>query len=333
MCDKISDLKTNKQLNLVGFLDTDLNCEKELIENRARSYLPTSFVVAALPLKRINKSVFERKYNDITLSLQGGTNGVPFGKYGRLLLSILTTHAVVKDNLNSDGSLTVEYKSMSAFLEDLQLPRQRSQSIKEQLELFSSCQFWYKEKIKKNKVQKDLFSEYMDTKNMDDTVNCVIINTGSINFIDAYQRADIESEGGAYLGSVKLSVTLSQKFVTLVKNHAIPIDYTTYKDITSPLGKDIYVWLTYRNNYIKTTEKGLFISRKNLVDQFLSQTDSDRERQSYAYIIEQINEIKRKHYKELNIEILETGGIMLYKSEAVIGAKDLRYIPLLNSTS
>lgn len=59
------------------------------------SFVPSFFATASLPFKNVHKQVFTRKgANGLSLTLTSPIN-VPFGKYGRLLLSILTTHAVV----------------------------------------------------------------------------------------------------------------------------------------------------------------------------------------------------------------------------------------------
>ena len=53
----------------------------------------------------------------------------------------------------------------------------------------------------------------------------------------------------------------------LCKEHAVPINYSVYKEITSPMGKDLYAWIVYRNNFL-TEDKPIFIPKKSLVDQF-----------------------------------------------------------------
>ena len=59
-----------------------------------KAYLPSPFIAAALPLRDVKKNLFIRKYNNITLKLTGGEK-VPFGKYGRLLLTTLTTRVTI----------------------------------------------------------------------------------------------------------------------------------------------------------------------------------------------------------------------------------------------
>lgn len=64
------------------------------------SYIPSFFTTASLPFKNINKTEFIRKAsNGISLILNSPTN-VPFGKYGRLILSVFTTHAVLSKEKN-----------------------------------------------------------------------------------------------------------------------------------------------------------------------------------------------------------------------------------------
>ena len=98
-----------------------------------RSFIPRIFIAASLPLRDVKKTHFERKYNCITLHLNS-PNMVPYGKYARLLLSVLTTHAVQsKNNLNPDGTVTVQFPTLQALLDEMKLPKHRSNEIKEQL--------------------------------------------------------------------------------------------------------------------------------------------------------------------------------------------------------
>ena len=102
-------------------------------------YIPSFFTTASLPFKNMHKTVFIRKGSQgVTLTLSSPKN-VPFGKYGRLLLSVLTTHAVIAKN--KDNQLMIEYASMADLLRELQLPKQRGKDIREQLECFSNAAF------------------------------------------------------------------------------------------------------------------------------------------------------------------------------------------------
>ena len=103
------------------------------------SYIPGLFTTASLPFKNVNKTVFTRKGSQgLTLTLTSPVN-VPFGRYGRLLLTVLTTHAVLSKEKNVP--VVIEFKSLSELLKEMQLPRQRGKDIKEQLDCFTNATF------------------------------------------------------------------------------------------------------------------------------------------------------------------------------------------------
>ena len=275
---------------------TMISLEKELItvsRNELlsyRSYIPSIFISAALPLRDVNKTIFDRKYNNITLHLTS-PNKVPYGKYGRLLLSVLTTHAVQsKNNLNPDGTVTLRYDTLQALLNEMQLPKQRSGDIKEQLNRFKSSTFIYEEEITKV-AQKSLFPEYFNA-NDKGTVIAKKFSTGNMVFIDSMQYVQLD-DGSADKRSIAFTIVLNNKFVNLCKEHSVPIDYSVYKEISSALGKDLYAWLVYRNNSIG--QDGIYIPRTSMVSQFMPVTPTaqkDQERANFKYIVDQILQIK-----------------------------------------
>jgi hypothetical protein len=131
-------------------------------EKHIRSYILSPFIAAALPSRDIRKPVFIRKYNNVTMKLSSG-NKVPFGKYARLLLTILTTHAVINKNSNPGQPIHINYESLNQLLKELQLPSYRSNDIKEQLDCFKECTFIFEERIMKI-TQASLFHDYLDEK-------------------------------------------------------------------------------------------------------------------------------------------------------------------------
>lgn len=292
-----------------------------------RSYIPSAFIAAALPLRAIKKSVFIRKYNDVTMKLSSGSK-VPFGKYGRLLLTVLTTHAVVNKNTNPAQPIQINYKSLNQLLKELQLPSSRSNDIKEQLDYFKECTFIFERRIVKI-AQASLFHEYLDESVISvfgEEIKATKISTGVIPFLKGMEYIELENrkKNRQHIG---LTIWLSQDFVKFSQEHSVPIDYTIYKKITSAIGKDIYAWLIYRNNSIK---EPLFISREALVSQFMpvdSHSHYDQLRTNYDYIKEQIKSIKQKFYSDLQIEFDKSEfGITLYKSKVQINTDDRRYI-------
>lgn len=296
-------------------------------EKHIRSYIPSPFIAAALPSRDIKKTVFIRKYNNVTMKLSSGSK-VPFGKYGRLLLTVLTTHAVLCKNTNPDEPVVINYKSLNQLLKELQLPSSRSNDIKVQLDCFKECSFIFEEKIVKV-AQTSLFHDYLDEETLEtlgDEVTATKISTGIIPFMKQMEYVELEDRKGNQQ-HVGLTIVLSKDFASFSQDHSVPIDYTVYKNISSAIGKDLYAWLVYRNNSIKAP---LFISREALVSQFMPVDDKshpDQLRTNYEYIKEQIKTIKQKYYPELNIDFDKAGvGITLYKSKPPIIPEDKRYI-------
>ena len=295
------------------------------IVKKFRSYIASPFIAAALPLKDVKKNVFERKYNNINFKLTSDIK-VPYGKNGRLLLTIMTTHAVLDKDADPENPVVLQYTSLQQLLDELQLPKQRGKEIKEQLECFSGASFVFREK-KVQKTQKYLFKEFFsEDEKLDAEVTATWNSSGIVPFFESMSYVDID-ENGKEKKSIGLTIVLSDKFTKLSKAHSVPIDYTVYKEISSVVGKDLYAWFVYRNNSI--TEP-IFISRESLVNQFLpvkEKSYESEERVNWNTIKEQINLIKKKYYPDLNVSVAQdNSGITLTKSKPVILPNDKHYV-------
>ena len=289
---------------------------------RYRSYLASPFIAAALPLRDVRKNTFERKYNNLTLTLTGKSK-IPYGRYGRLLLSVLTTHAVLEKSIEDSGVVELHYNSIQDLLNELQLPKQRGEQIKEQLDAFAQSTFYFEER-KSKETQKLLFKDFFgDNEDLNGSIKATSVSTGIVPFFDAMRYGELD-EAGKKTKTVAITIVLSEKFRRLSQEHAVPIDYTTYKEINSSLGKDLYAWFIYKNNAI--TEP-VFISRAALVNQFFTEkNDVAAERHNWADLKDAIKEIKEKYYPGLNVAISKNNdGITLSKSEPVIINDDTRY--------
>lgn len=292
-------------------------------EPKYLSYIPGLFTTASLPFKNVKKTVFTRKGSQgLTLTLTSPVN-VPFGRYGRLLLTVLTTHAVLSKEKNVP--VMIEYNSLSELLKELQLPRQRGKDIKEQLECFTNATFAFSYKetsLKNGYLFRDLYEDgNFPTKDVEVTTK----TTGSIRFTTAVQFQEVNDRiTETRYGNFK--IIISGEFASFCQKHAVPIDYGVYKSISSAVGKDIYAWLVFRNNGLKDS---VFIPRNKLVEQFMpvdEGKDPNTVNVNYAFIINQINEIKKKYYPGLKIAIDSNGsGITLFKSPTPIIKKDTRY--------
>ena len=283
-------------------------------EKHLRAYVPGPFIVAGLPARDVKNLPFKRKYNNITLTLTG-IEHVPYGKYGRLLLSIITTHAVLSKN-SGNNTVTIEYNSLNQLLTELQLPRSRGKEIRDQLEYFSKATFVFEEK-KTATVQKHFFKNLFDEEDyieFKENLKATKVSTGVIPFMSKFHCIDVTDS--MTKGTVAISFELSEQFTKYSREHSVPIDYTVYKEISSPIGKDLYSWLMYRCNSLCDNEP-LFIPSKSLIEQFMPVGEGsarNQEWRNYDYLKTLIKQIKEKYIPTLNINI-QQDGITLNKSK------------------
>lgn len=298
-------------------------------ERKVMSYLPGLFTTASLPFKNIKKTSFTRRGSQgLTLRLTSPIN-VPYGKYGRLLLTILTTHAVLSKE--KGVPVIVEYSSLSELLKEMMLPRQRGKDIKEQLDCFTNATFSFEQRTEELKAGYLFKNLYDNGEYPKGDVQVTTKTTGAILFTTGVQYQEVKEKAKSpRYGNFK--IIISAEFAHFCQQHAVPIDYTVYKDIPSTVGKDVYAWLVFRNNGL---QKPTFIPRNKLVEQFMpvnENADKNTLNVNYSFILNQIKEIKEKYYKEVNIEIDKYGlGITLLKSPTPILKNDTRYV-LITST-
>lgn len=301
--------------------------EEQETEIQKRSFIPSVFISAALPLRDTKRNVFIRKYNNITMKLTGAER-VPYGKYGRLLLSILTTHAVQEKNQENPNEIILRYESLQQLLDEMQLPRQRGKDVMEQLECFKECSFIYEEIQTKYIKTPSLFEDDPDFEGLQ-KVKAEKISTGLIPFFEAMQYIRI-TDKNENRKNMAFEIKLAVPFIKLSQKHSVPINYTEYKNISSALGKDLYAWFCYRNNYIG--DEPLFVPRHLLVEQFMPVQNSNnpqaQESVNFNHIKEVVEDIKKNHYPNLNVSFLKDGsGLELRKSPAVILPDDkIRYV-------
>lgn len=327
--------KKKEVLNSLAQIDNSSNelfeSLNEIVEKKEEQnylgYMPSFFTTASLPFKNTNKTEFIRKgSNGISLILNSPSN-VPYGKYGRLLLSVFTTHAVLSKE--KKVPVVIEFNSLSELLKEMQLPRQRGKEIQEQLECFKRATFSFEQTVEEQKqgyLYQNLYEPGEKLPKGEVTVKTT--STGTILFTEGVQFQEIFDENSKNPRVGKFKIILSGRFADFCQQHGVPINYTVYKNISSPVGKDIYAWLIYRNNGL-TEGKPVFIPRDRLVEQFMpvsENADPKTSNVNYGRIIDQIREIKKEYYPELKIDIDSTSsGITLYKSVTPVLKDDVRY--------
>ena len=180
--------KTTENYEIIP-MDELFIAEKKRQEKKLMAYIPSFFTTASLPFRNVNSPVFIRKgSNGITLKLTAPEN-VPFGKYGRLLLSLFTTHAVLSPN--KDCAVMIVYDRMLDLLNELKLPKSRGPEIREQINCFVNASFAFEQKVTEMKSAYLFKNLYEDGEFPKSDVSVTTVSTGNIRFTTGVQYQEI----------------------------------------------------------------------------------------------------------------------------------------------
>jgi len=254
---------------------------EEAKEAGALGYMARALVQATMPHKRVGGNEFIRKNGIFVLSiLTPSTIGLPYGTIPRLLISWLTTEAV----LTNERTLCLG-DTLSSFMQKIGLVPTGGRwgsitRLKEQTKrLFSSS-----------------ISCFYDAKEKQGERGFRIADTHDLWWTpkNPHQASLFES-----------TVTLSETFFHEITNRPVPIDLRALQILKrSPMAIDIYCWLTYRMSYLKKTTN---IPWGVLQIQFGA--SYNRVRDFKKYFLNQFRKV-RTVYPELNIEDNELGLIL-----------------------
>ncbi|WP_018119467.1 replication protein RepA [Corynebacterium mastitidis] len=164
-------------------------------------------------------------------------DGIPYGKYPRLIMAYIITEAVRRKDLPEEEARRIPLgKSMNEFMERMGLTSRASggstgsiRNLREQLgRLVSSSITVRKVTVEKNK-QRDSFT-----------------NVNMINHADLWftKDADQLSLQGSYL-------ELTTDFYREILKHPIPIDLGMLKSLSKPRAMDLFIWATTRKYWLK----------------------------------------------------------------------------------
>lgn len=206
-----------------------VDIEQRSVQDRKElGFTARSLVLCTIPHSEPVSNEFTRKNGDYTLSMWS-PNGLPYGSIPRMLLAWITTEAV-----RTKKTTLVLGQSLSEFMRKIDMPINGGAKggitrLRDQM--------------------RRLFAT---------TVVCTYTNAlhdkgRRFDIADAYnlwwhpQQAD-------QAGLWESTLTLSQKFYAEVVASPIPIDLQALKALKrSPMALDIYLWLTFRNSYLKTS--------------------------------------------------------------------------------
>jgi len=190
-------------------------------------YMARILVQATMPHRDPHTSVFERSNGPFRLAIMA-PDGVPYGRYPRLLLCWVTTEAVrTQDRMLQLGG------SLSGFMGELGLQVTGGRwgtidRLRQQVQrLFSST-------ISATRADEE-HGEWQEGGFRIATKTNLWWDPGSPDQL-------------ALFGS---RVILTPDFFEAITRRPVPIDLRALKVLRSPLGLDIYTWLTWRMSYLR----------------------------------------------------------------------------------
>ncbi|MCB1033435.1 MAG: pirin [Acidobacteria bacterium] len=203
--------------------------QEEALRADALGFMGRPFVQATLPHSQRSGGEYERRNGLLWLHIQAPTRvGLPFGRYPRLLLAWISTEAVRTKSPRLELGPT-----LSGFMAELGLVPTGGR--------------WGSIGRLKDQMRR-LFSSTI-TIARDDPAGGHYEDLG---FRLARRQClwwDARSPEQATLWGSWIELT--SDFYEILTERPVPIDLRVLKAIRSPLGLDLYAWLSYRNSYLR----------------------------------------------------------------------------------
>lgn len=236
-------------------IETGLAIEQEDARTAGSlGFMTRALVSATMPYKDPKTKVFERRNGDLTLTILA-PNGVPYGKYPRLLLSYLVTEAVAtRSNVIVLGDTLAEFLKASIGVRATGGTQGTQTRLSDQMQrLFTSIV----------SVGQRVTTE---TGRSFQFENITLVERGKLADNDMARLDNLQAEAPAQGAESELwrqvekgdagrwnsVIELTPRFFQECIETPVPIDLRAYKVLgEAPMAMDIYAWTTYRASYIR----------------------------------------------------------------------------------
>jgi hypothetical protein len=200
-------------------------------DSKELGFMARALVICTLPHSKPKEQEFSRKNGNYTLSMIAPKAiGLPYGSVPRLLLAWITTEAT----RTKSPTLTLG-RSLSEFMEQLGMANPTGGKTGSITRLRDQM--------------KRLFSAFVSCSYSDEHQDS---NTGFkiVQKSQTWWHPQHPDQAGLW----ESTLTLSQEFYEEIMAAPIPIDLRALKALKrSPMALDIYLWLTFRNSYLKSS--------------------------------------------------------------------------------
>lgn len=262
-------------------------------------YVSRWFVQCLFPYKQISERqrVVTDHGDEIMIS---SLNGLPFGKYSRLLMAFIITLSAEQAGKMERGELTADEarvihlgNSMSDFLRCIGVKNTRSGGadtprgmVREQLErLMTSTITVQRRNQSKNNVR---------------GVNAPLTEKYDLWF-DPHDPDQLTLE--------ESTITLSSAFFREISKAPIPIDMTVLKNLRKPRAMDIYVFLALKKFWLAKTKKELYTFNWHLLEHNFSTKELTTavQRRDFRNEVTKCMDVIRRHWPEVGVDVTKEG--------------------------
>ncbi|MGV3161599.1 replication protein RepA [Corynebacterium sp. 32222D000AT] len=244
---------------------------QELLQAQDVGYTSKLFVQALFPYRQVEGNTYSIESGNSSISIVS-FNGVPYGKYPRLIMAYIITRAVENAGQLKEGKIDeAEARriplghSMSHFLQAIGIELRANGGKRGNVTLL-------REQIKR-------LASSVITVQSDDGIhtrgrNTQILDDWNLWFDprDPNQGSFIESE-----------LVLTSKFFQYVAESPIPIDLNVLRQLTKPRSMDIYIWLTLKQYWLaKNNREAYTFTWDMIADNFATKKlESSAERRDF----------------------------------------------------
>lgn len=241
-------------------IETGLAIEQEDARSAGSlGFMTRALVSATMPYKDPKTKVFERRNGDLTLTILA-PNGVPFGKYPRLLLSYLVTEAVAsRSNVVVLGDTLADFLKASIGVRATGGKEGTQTRLSNQMQRLFTSIVSVGQRVTNGTSRAFEFENItlvergrLEERDMARLDNLRPVAEEGMGRQEAELWRQVDKGGDAGPGRWNSMIELTPRFFQECVETPVPIDLRAYKVLgDAPMAMDIYAWTTYRASYIK----------------------------------------------------------------------------------
>ena len=219
---------------------------QELLQAQDVGYTSKLFVQAIFPYRQVEGNTYSIESGNSSISIVS-FNGVPYGKYPRLIMAYIITRAVENAGQLKEGKLSQEEArrislghSMSHFLKAIGIEFRANGGKRGNVTLL-------------RKQIKRLASSVI-TVQSDDGVHARGSNTQILDDWNLWFDPRDPNQGSF----MESELVLTSKFFQYVAESPIPIDLNVLRQLSKPRSMDIYIWLTLKQYWLAKNNRDVY---------------------------------------------------------------------------